>query len=338
MMHGREIILPLPLKLEAGGELRDVHVAYHTSAHERREGEKVILICHGFTASSDAEDWWPGMVGKGKALDTETNYVVCVNQIGSPYGSTSPLSTDPSTGERYLGSFPDITIRDVAATVVEVCRAEHIAKVDLLVGASVGGYIAYELCSEWPSMFGHVVFLATAPRVSPYITAYNEAQRMAIEADPTFGRNSSPSDGKTGLESARAIALISYRSYDGYDATQCESDDDTLYAQRACTYERYQGRKFSARFDAYCYMTLLRTIDSHNVGRGRGGVRKVLAGMRTRCTVIGIVGDCIFPVSRLREHASVIPGASYREIRSSFGHDGFLLENEQLSEIINDLI
>ena len=161
---------------------------------------------------------------------------------------------------------------------------------------------------------------------------------MALEADPSFRACASLKGGEAGLRCARSIALISYRSYAGYDATQQDADPDTLFAARSCSYQRYQGKKLSDRFDAYCYWTLSFSVDSANVGRGRGGVEQALSTIRAASTVVAIDTDCIFPPHSMRPIADAIPGADYRVIRSKFGHDGFLLETQQLTDILLPLL
>ena len=181
--------------------------------------------------------------------------------------------------------------------------------------------------------------MATEPRVSPWFSAQVEAQRMAIEADPTFRACTDLQGGAAGLKCARAQGLISYRSYGGYARTQAESDPDTLFAGRAASYERYQGEKLVRRdFDAYSYWYLCNAVDSHNVGRGRGGVPVALQRIQARTTVIGITSDGLFPVPEVKAMAALIPGAQYKEIDSDFGHDGFLLENGQLTAILQPII
>lgn len=332
------LTLKEPFEFEAGGVISGLQLAYHTSQREYAPGRKVIWICHGLTANSDAEDWWPQMVGPGLAFDTDRYFVICTNVLCSPYGSTCPLTVDPETGKPYMLEFPKCTVRDMARSSLAVADALGIKKIDLLVGASIGGFQALEMTLLRPELIGRTVLLATASRVTPYFTAFNEAQRMSLEADPTFRAAESPAGGRAGLEAARAIALISYRSFEGYNLTQADEDPDTMFASRACSYQRYQGRKLSARFDAYCYWYLTLCLDSHNAGRGRGGVDKALAGIEVPTTVIAIGSDCLFPPSEMKKIASAIPGADYFEIQSRFGHDGFLLESSQLTEIIKPLI
>lgn len=165
-----------------------------------------------------------------------------------------------------------------------------------------------------------------------------EVQRMALEADPTFRACESLDSGRKGLEAARAISLISYRSFDGYNLTQYETDDDCLFASRAASYERYQGEKLVKRgFDAYSYYYLLHCVDSQNVGRKRGGVAKALAQITAKSIVISITSDGLFPPAESREWAKNIPAAKYYEIESRFGHDGFLLETYQITNILQQL-
>lgn len=329
-MKRQEIIVDLPL--EAGGVLKGAHLVFHTS--EERHG-RVIWICHALTANSNPQDWWPEMVGPGRTIDPERDYVVCVNMLGSSYGSESPARTNPATGKPWLLDFPKVTIRDSVSAFIAVRKHLGIEKIDLLIGASNGGFNAVEWAVTEPERIGRALFLCTAPRISPFMGATIEAQRMALEADPTFREAKDLSGGAAGLKCARAQALISYRCFKGYGRTQAEEDPDTLFAGRVASYERYQGEKLLRRgFDAYCYYTQCNAMDSHNVGRGRGGVQQALGRIQARCTVVAVDTDQIFPPAESREWSRWIPGAEYIEISSDFGHDGFLLEIAKLSAII----
>ena len=323
------------LRLEAGGVLKGARVVYHTSQEAWDGRRPVIWVCHALTANSDPSDWWPEMVGPGKAVDTEKNFVVCVNMLGSPYGSEGPARENPETGKPWLLDFPKVTVRDMVAASICVRKALGIKSVDLLVGSSIGGFQAIEWAVTEPGVFKRCAFIATAPRVSPYLSATVEAQRMALEADPTFREARDLSGGAAGLKCARAQALISYRCFEGYALTQAEEDPDTLFAGRAASYERYQGEKLVRRaFDAYSYHTLCHALDSHNVGRGRGGVEAALARIKARTTVVSIDTDSLFPPLESSVWARWIPGADYFEISSRFGHDGFLLETARLTAIL----
>ncbi len=325
------------LELEAGGILPAARIVYHTSS-EGWDGKPVVWICHALTANSDPEDWWPEMVGPGKGIDTDRFFVVCVNMLGSPYGSEGPARINPETGKPWLLDFPRVTVRDMIKATIEVRKYLGINRIFLLIGSSIGGFQALEWAITEPSIFEHCVFIATAPRISPYFTAMNEAQRMAIEADQSFRAAKDLSGGAAGLRCARAQGLISYRSYEGYRLTQWEEDPDTLFAGRAASYERYQGEKLVRRsFDAYSYYTLSYALDSHNVGRGRGGVAKALDTIKAHSIIITIDSDNLFPVEESRVWNKLVPGAEYIEISSRFGHDGFLLETERLTEILRKL-
>lgn len=319
------------LELECGGVLENARIVFHTS----KGTGKVIWICHALTANSDPEEWWPEMVGPGKTIDTEKNRVVCVNMLGSAYGTEGPAQVNPASGKPWLLDFPDVTIRDTVSTFEIIRKHLGITKIDLLIGASNGGFDALEWAVMQPGLFNRCLFLCTAPRISPFLGATVEAQRMALEADPTFREARSLEGGRAGLKCARAQALISYRCFKGYGLTQKEEDPDTLFAGRVASYERYQGEKLVRRgFDAYSYYCLCNALDSHNVGRGRGGVQKALQAIKARATVVAVDSDLIFPPAESREWASWIPGAQYVEISSNFGHDGFLLETAKLSALI----
>ena len=327
---------------EAGGTLDQLEIVYHTSERPYQQGDRVVWLCHALTANSDPLDWWPEMVGEGCCVNPNKDFVVCVNIFGSAYGTTGPkdfwtLEAENQKPQNPL-SFPLFTVRDTARLFTLVREHLGIEHVDLLIGSSIGGFHAL----EWAIMEGerirHAAFIATAPRVSPWLSAWMEVQRMALEADPTFRACESLDGGRKGLEAARAISLISYRSFDGYNLTQYETDDDCLFASRAASYERYQGEKLVKRgFDAYSYYYLLHCVDSQNVGRHRGGVKAALAQIQAKSIVISITSDGLFPPCESSEWAKHIPDAKYYEIESRFGHDGFLLETEQITQIINSL-
>lgn len=325
---------------EAGGTLDQLEIVYHTSERPYQQGDRVVWLCHALTANSDPLDWWPEMVGEGYCVNPNKDFVVCVNIFGSAYGTTGPRDYwKPETGSREPKNpldFPRFTVRDTARLFTIVREHLGIEHVDLLIGSSIGGFHAL----EWAIMEGerirHAAFIATAPRVSPWLSAWMEVQRMALEADPTFRACESLDGGRKGLEAARAISLISYRSFDGYNLTQYETDDDCLFASRAASYERYQGEKLVKRgFDAYSYYYLLHCVDSQNVGRHRGGVKAALAQIQAKSIVISITSDGLFPPCESSEWAKHIPNAKYYEIESRFGHDGFLLETEQITQILN---
>lgn len=327
-----------PFVFESGESLPSLDLVYHTSDRVYRKGEPVLWICHALTGNSDPEDWWPGMVGPGKLLDTGRYYIVCAGMLCSPYGPSSPASVNPASGRPYLLDFPKTTVRDMVRAEIMVREYLGIEHIDLMIGPSIGGFQSLEWAVMEPDRIGTVVFLATATRVTPFMTAFNESQRMALLADPSFLQAGDLSGGRKGLACARSIALLSYRTFEGYNLTQEEKDPDTLFAGRACSYQRYQGKKLVDRFDAYCYWYLTMALDSQNIGRGRGGVEKALERIRAKSHVISIDSDMLFPPAHGKATAAAIRGAEYHELSSLFGHDGFLVENDALRSIMEPIV
>lgn len=329
---------PEPFELELGGKIENLTIAYDTYGTLAEGGGNAVWVCHALTANSDVADWWPHTVEKGAFLDPEKCFTVCANIIGSCYGTTGPLSVNPATGKPYYGDFPRLTIRDMARA--HSLLADHLGlrRIHALVGSSVGGFQAVEWIAAEPRRFGRLVLIATDVKASPWSIAIDETQRMAIKADATWGEPSAEA-GAAGLASARAIGLLSYRGGEGYNLTQQDPESDTLPDDhRACTYQRHQGDKLVKRFNAYSYMTILDAFDTHDVGRGRGGVDAALRRICCPTMVVGLTTDIIFTPAEQREIARRIPGAVYREISSPLGHDGFLVEHGQLNAILNDFL
>lgn len=321
-------------EFEAGGSLPGITVAYHCSDRPYAKGDKVVWITHALTANSDPEEWWPQLVGPGKLFDSEKYFVICANMLTSPYGSSGPASTNPETGKPFYFDFPKTTVRDIVRAMILLRKALGIETIDFIVGGSIGGFQAVEWAIMEPEVIKQAVFLATCARVNAWDTAGLECQRLALEADQTFRACESLDGGAAGLKCARAQALMTYRSFAGYVLTQSEKEVDTLFADRAASYERYQGDKLVKRFDAYSYWYLTYAVDSHNVGRGRGGVEAALATIKADSCVICIDSDGMFPTVEQEPFAKAIPGCGYYVINSAFGHDGFLLENAQLTAIL----
>ena len=323
--------------LESGGSLKDITIAYHTYGTLSARADNVVWVCHALTANSDVADWWPGTVAPGRFLDPERYFIVCANILGSCYGSTGPLSVNPDTGEPYYRTCPRLTMRDVVAAHRILADALGIGRIHAIIGSSVGGFQAVEWAVAEPERFGRVALIATDAKASPWTIAIDETQRMAILADPSFALDR-PDGGAAGLAAARAIGLLTYRGGSGYNITQQDATDDYTVPHRACTYQRYQGSKLVGRFDAYSYMAILDTFDTHNVGRGRGTLRDALARITAPTLVVGLGTDIIFTPGEMQTLASMIPGAEYRQIESPFGHDGFLVEADRLNEILHPFI
>lgn len=322
-----------PFETETGDVLPDLEVAYSTWGSLNSEGDNVIWVCHALTANSDVEAWWPHMIGKGLLFDPEKYFIVCANVLGSCYGTTGPASINSKTGKPWLRDFPAITIRDIV-NVHEILRKHlRIRHIHSVIGASIGGFQSLEYCIMYPEIVNRLVFIASSAKQSPWAIAFSESQRLAMEADQTFASND-PEGGKKGLKAARSIALLSYRNAAAYDRTQAENDDEKLDFFKASSYQAYQGDKLVNRFNPYSYYTLVRLSDTHNTGRGRGGAAKALAGIMAKTLCIGITSDILFPVEEQKFVAANVPGAEYGEIDSFYGHDGFLIEYELVTDAV----
>ena len=322
-----------PFPLELGGELPELTIAYHTYGTLNSSHDNVVWVCPALTANSDVADWWPHTVEGGCFLDPNKWFVVCANILGSHYGTTGPLSVNPNTGKPYYNDFPRFTIRDMAHAHALLADSLGIGRIHALVGSSVGGFQATEWAVEEPSRFDKLILIATDAKASPWTIAIDETQRMAILADKTYGEHR-PDAAMAGLAAARAIGLLTYRGPDGYNITQQNPSDQLPQTHRACSYQQYQGEKLCRRYNAYSYVAILDAFDTHNVGRGRGGVDNALQRITASTIVIGLTTDIIFTPPEMRQLAARIPGAVYREISSPFGHDGFLVEHSQLNEIL----
>jgi homoserine O-acetyltransferase/O-succinyltransferase len=323
--------------LENGEDLAGLDIAYTTLGTLNADQSNVVWVCHALTANADVADWWKGLVGPGYLLDPERYFIVCANILGSCYGTSGPLTPNPRTGTPYYNEFPQVTIRDMVAAHELLRTHLGIRQIHLLIGGSLGGQQAMEWAIQRPKLFANLALIATNARHSPWGIAFNESQRLAILADPTWAKPV-PSAGRAGLKAARSIALLSYRNYDTYVNRQSETSDDKVDDFRASSYQRYQGEKLVKRFNVISYLRISKAFDAHNVGRGRGGIEAALARVRARTLVVGITSDLLFPTSEQHFLAQHIAGAQYAEIDSPYGHDGFLVEYAQLSQLLGDFL
>lgn len=324
------------LLLESGEVLEQPEIAYHIYGEKTAGGKPVIWVCHALTANSDVFDWWPRFFGEGALFNPDDYTIICANVLGSCYGSSSSLSANPKTGEAYFHDFPLITIRDMVQAHELLRLHLGIAKIDLCIGGSMGGQQVLEWAIWRPELFVSIALLATNAQHSAWGQAFNETQRMAIETDPSWAFRKADA-GLKGLETARAIAMLSYRHYRTYEATQTD-ESESLKAYKAGSYQRYQGQKLRKRFDAFAYYRLSQAMDSHHVGRGRGGVKKALGLINAKALIVGIDTDVLFPVSEQEFLARHIPDARLEVINSLYGHDGFLIETQKLTELFKTFI
>ncbi len=328
--------LSTPFITEGQKELKNIQVTYHTYGEYIPGKSKVIWACHALTGNSDVFDWWQGLFGENAFFNPKDFFIVCANVLGSCYGTTGPEHSGEN-GDPLLNNFPLITPRDMARLHDLLRNHIDVASVNTLIGASLGGQQALEWAIEEPKIIENLILIATNARHSAFGIAFNESQRLAIYGDPTYGKGEI-GDAKNGLAIARSIAMLSYRSYSGYEKTQTEQDDALTDGFKASSYQRYQGDKLAKRFNAYSYVTLSKAMDSHNVGRGRESIQKALSLVQAKTLVVGIDSDSLFPISEQYFLKESISSAKFAMISSDFGHDGFLVENTQLVNIISDFL
>ncbi len=326
-----------PFLLACGEELPEIEITYSTFGKINEAGDNIIWVCHALTANSVVTEWWPGLFGERDYFDPDRYFVICANMLGSRYGSTYALSENPKTGSPYYHDFPNITVRDMIRAYDLLRESLGISRIRLILGGSMGGQQALEWAIEKPELFEFLIPIATNARHSPWGIAFNEAQRMSIEADGSW-KEKCATAGMDGMRAARATALLSYRGYHAYVTSQLDDTDEKIDDFKAMSYQRYQGEKLARRFDAFAYWTLSKAMDSHNIGRGRGGIENALRSIRAKTCVIGLSSDILFPTSEQKIMADGVSESEFIEIDSPFGHDGFLVETEKLGEAISQYL
>ncbi len=321
-----------PFTLENGQQLPGLTVAYHTYGQLNAAKSNVVWVCHALTANADVTDWWAGLVGKHDIINPGEYFIVCANIIGSCYGTTGPLSINIDTQEPYYHSFPQISIRDMVKAHILLRQHLGIDSIYLLMGGSMGGYQAMEWSVMEKDVIQRLFLLATSPTESAWGIAIHATQRLAIEADSTWNEPSENA-GQKGLKAARGIGILTYRNYGIMVAKQTDHDAEKLDHYKAASYINYQGDKLVKRFNAYSYWLLTKAMDTHHLGRGRGGsADTVLQSIHQKTLIIGISSDILCPVEEQRHLQQQMPNATLVEIDSAYGHDGFLVEAKEISE------
>ena len=324
-----------PFELESGKTLPQFQLAYTTYGQLNETKDNVIWIFHALTANSDAAEWWPGLVGEGKLFDPDSSFIICVNIPGSCYGSIGPLDNDVQTGEPYYNNFPFFTIKDMIRSYQLLRTYLGITRIKIGIGGSMGGQQLLEWAVEEPFLFETIIPLATNAFHSPWGIGFNSSQRLAIEADETW-KQTNPQAGLNGMKAARSIALLSYRNYQTYQLSQSETTNEKITDFKSESYQRYQGEKLAKRFNAYSYYFLTKSMDAHNIGRSRESCIAAMQQIKATTLVISISSDILFPPSEQQFLAATIPGAAYKSIESIYGHDGFLLEFDQITTVIRN--
>ena len=338
------------LTLESGQTLRDFPVCYQTYGRLNAAADNALVVCHALTGHADLHDWWGSLLGDGVAFDTSRYFVVCANLLGSCYGTAGPTEVNAETGKKWGADFPVTTVRDSVQLHHKLLfEGLGVKRVCGVIGGSLGGMQALEWGFLDPQHVQSIVALACNSKHSAWQIAINHTQRQAIYADPLFlaGRYPLNQPPAAGLSIARQFAMITYRTQPVYqtkfDRSVTATPSAAHAAQQSPTFEverylLYQGAKLLTRFDANSYIRLTQTLDSHDVGRGRGGDKAALATLRQPTLVMGIDSDVLYPVWEQEQLASMIPNSEYRAIKSLEGHDGFLLEQQQIGSAIKKFL
>ena len=354
-----------PLPLQSGASLRDYTLAYETYGTLNADRSNAVLICHALNASHHvagvyagqpkSEGWWDNMIGPGKPVDTNHFFVIGVNNLGSCFGSTGPMHTNPDTGRIYGADFPVVTVEDWVNAQARLLDALGIQSLAAVMGGSLGGMQALSWTLQYPERVRHAVVVASAPNLNAENIAFNEVARRAIVTDPDFHgghfyeHNTVP---KRGLRIARMIGHITYLSDDvmnakfGRGLREAVADSATGYRYSTQdvefeieSYLRYQGDKFSEYFDANTYLLITRALDYFDPARAFGGdLTQALARATCKFLLVSFTTDWRFSPQRSREMVKALldnrRNLSYAEIDAPHGHDAFLLDDARYMGVV----
>ncbi len=351
-------MLDEPLTLECGCTLASPTLHYAVYGKLNAARDNAVLVCHALSGSALVGSWWPEVFAPGAVLSLEHDFVICINMLGSCYGSTGPGSVDPATGEPYGPDFPLISIRDNVRAQAKLLSSLGVRKLRLVMGGSIGGMQALEWTIQFPERVQRGLIIGVAP-LGAMGLALNHLQRQAIQHDPEWegGRYLPQKPPRRGLSLARQIAMLSYKSAplfeERYGRNPDRSGEDPWAADGQGSglqsgliggrfdiagYLDEQGRRFIDRFDANAYLAILRTMDTWDPLRGYNSPAETFGRIRARLTFIGISTDWLFPEADVRRFAEAIrdTGAhcEYREMTSDHGHDAFLAEQAELVRLL----
>jgi homoserine O-acetyltransferase len=354
----RKFTSAFDLELESGKKLGAVKIAYETWGEINTDFSNAILVLHALTGDSHAfgpatkahptAGWWNGVIGPGLALDTEKYFIVAPNMLGGCQGSTGPTSLDKK-GREYGAKFPYLTIRDQVSAQVELSRQLGVDKWKAIVGGSMGGMQVLEWAIDHPTAMEKVAVLAAPAFSNADQIALNSVQIEAIKADPAFNGgeyyDSAPGKGPyRGLALARRMALLNYRSPEelnvrferSWQSKVTPFGDGGRFAVES--YLDFHGNKFTRRFDANSYLTLVEAMNSHDIARSRGSLKKAIQKVKAEVLLMGVDSDRLFPLASQKVIAESgvkrLFGDRLFVIKSDFGHDGFLIESEKVGKLL----
>ncbi len=345
--------------LEGGGLLDEVEVAYETWGELAADGSNAVLLCHALTGDAHAAGssgpgqrsagWWSKAIGPGKPIDTDRYFVVCSNVLGGCQGTTGPASPHPDDGQPYGPRFPIVSIRDMVRAQAGLANALGVERWAAVIGGSMGGMQALEWAVMFPERVGALASIASAASASPLQIGWSEVGRLAVTQDPKWNGgwyyDAAPGEGPhEGFMLARRVAQLHYRSdrslADRFGRHQVDRRDTFGLWDRfqVESYLDYHGQKLARRFDANSYVVLNKAMDLHDVGRGRGGEGAALARVRCPALVASVDSDVLYTPRQQEElYQGLLAGGAdtnFEVIHSDHGHDGFLLEFDQLDPIL----
>ncbi len=347
-------VLDGSLALDCGRELVAPTLHYAVYGRLNAARDNAVLVCHALSGSALVGSWWPEIFAPGAVLSIERDFVVCINMLGSCYGSTGPGAVDPATGSPYGPDFPLVGVRDNVRAQARLLDSLGIRRLRLALGGSLGGMQALEWAIQHPDRVERALVIGVAP-LSAMGLALNHLQRQAIQHDPewTGGRYLPQRPPRRGLSLARQIAMISYKSAplfnERYGRNPDRSGEDPYVAEGALGgliggrfdiggYLDHQGKRFVDRFDANAYLAILRAMDTWDPARGFESPEAAFGRIRARLSFVGISTDWLFPAEDVRRFAEVIRQAcapvDYREMVSDHGHDAFLAEQAELVRLL----
>lgn len=354
----RHVELEEPLWLRHGAQLRGARVAYECWGPLAPEKDNVVLILTGLSppahARSSAADptpgWWEDMVGPGLAIDTRRFHVVCVNSLGSCFGSTGPASLDPETGRRYGLHFPVLTVEDIATAAREAIHALGFRRLRAVVGPSLGGMSALAYAILFPDEVRALVTISSATHATPFAIALRSLQREMIRSDPAWQAGEYPEGGGPvqGMRLARKLGLITYRSARewrerfGRERVEVRTPKDGPFGPEfeIESYLEMHARRFIGAFDANCYLYLSRAMDLFDVAEHGGSVEAGLSRITAeRVLVIGVETDFLFPLDQQQEIAETLSrqgrDVHFKALASIQGHDSFLVDMERFQPVMS---
>ncbi len=349
-----DFVMDGSLPLECGHALICPTLHYAVYGRLNAARDNAVLVCHALSGSALVGSWWPEIFAPGAVLSLEHDFVICINMLGSCYGSTGPGAVNPETGELYGPDFPLVSVRDNVRAQARLLDSLGIRKLRLVLGGSIGGMQALEWTILHPERVERALIIGVTP-LNAMGLALNHLQRQAIQHDPEWvgGRYLPQRPPRRGLSLARQIAMISYKSApllnERYGRNPDRSGEDPYVAEGACGgliggrfdiggYLDHQGNRFIDRFDANAYLAILRAMDTWDPIRGYGSPEEAFGRIRAKLSFIGISSDWLFPAAEVRQFAETIrqtgAHADYREMESDHGHDAFLAEQAELVRLL----